>query len=192
MSTVIPSKNPDVILQAILKNWVSAYDAADKFLSDNGGEFANGSFLELGESLNITVTTTGAEALRSNGLVERHNRVIAEMLDYVMEENQCSLEVNLAWCINAKNSLQNVHGFSQFQLTLGQNPKLLSVLSDKHPAFTSPSSSKILLDNLNALHKAREAFTKSESSERIRRALRHNVRIYSDNVFVTGYSVYYK
>ena len=191
MSTVIPSKNPDVILQAILKNWISVYGAAE-FLSDNGDEFANESFLELCESLNIRVKTTGAEAPWSNGLVERHNLVIAERLDKVMEENQCSLQVTLAWCIDAKNSLQNVHGFSPFQLALGQNPKLSSVLSDKPPAFTSTSSSKILLDNLNALHKAREAFIMSESSERIRRALRHNVRTYSDNVFVTGDSVYDK
>ena len=131
MSTVIPSKNPDVILQAILKNWVSIYGAADKFLSDNGGEFANESFLELCESLNITVKTTGAEAPWSNGLVKRHSLMIADMLDKVMEENQCSLEVALAWCINAKNPLQNVNGFPPFQLALGQNSKLSSVLSDK-------------------------------------------------------------
>ena len=74
-STVNPSKNPDVILQAILKNWLSVYGAAVKFLSDNGGEFANESFLELCESLKITVKTTGAEAPWSDGLVKRHNLV---------------------------------------------------------------------------------------------------------------------
>ena len=71
MSTVIPFKNPDVILQSVLKNWVSAYGAANKFLSGNGWEIANESFLELCESLNITVKTTGAEVPWSNGLVER-------------------------------------------------------------------------------------------------------------------------
>ena len=121
MSTVIPFKNPDVILQTILKNWVSVYGAADKFHSDNGGEFANESFLELCESLNITVKTTGAEAPWSNGLVERHNLVITDMLDKVMEENRCSLEVALA-----KNSLQNVHEFSPFQLSL-RKPKVFAL-----------------------------------------------------------------
>ena len=83
-------------------------------------------------------------------------------------------------------------GISQTKLALGQNPKLPSVLSDKSPAFSPPSSSKILPDNLNAPHKAREAFIMSESSERVRRALPHNVRTYNNNVFVTGDSVYYK
>ena len=109
-----------------------------------------------------------------------------------MEENQCSLEVTFAWSISEKNLVQNVYGFSPSQLALGQNPKLPSVLSNKLPAFTSSSSSKMLLDNMNALHKAREACITSESSECIRQALHHNVRTYSDNVFVTGNSVYYK
>ena len=42
MSAVVPSKNPDVILHAILKNWVFIYGAADKLFSVNGSEFANG------------------------------------------------------------------------------------------------------------------------------------------------------
>ena len=99
-----------------------------------------------------------------------------------MEENQCSLEVTFAWSISEKNLVQNVYGFSPSQLALGQNPKLPSVLSNKLPAFMSSSSSKMLLDNMNALHKAREACIMSESSECIRQALHHNVRTYSDNV----------
>ena len=51
--------------------------------------------------------------------------------------------------------------------------------------------SKIISDHLN-IHKAQEAFIKSENSEKIRRALRHNIRILDDNIFVTGDSVYYK
>ena len=77
----------------------------------------------------------------------------------------CSFEVALAWCTNAKNLLQNVHGFLPFQLALEQNPKLLSVINDKPPACTPQSNSKILMDNLNAIHKAREAFVMSENSE---------------------------
>ena len=42
------------------------------------------------------------------------------------------------------------------------------------------------------MHNARQAFTKSESSENISRALCHNLRSYKDAVFVTGDSVYYK
>ena len=44
-----------MLVFTILKNWVSVCGAADRFLSDNGGEFDNESFLELRESLNSTV-----------------------------------------------------------------------------------------------------------------------------------------
>ena len=46
--------------------------------------------------------------------------------------------------------------------------------------------------NLDALHKAREAFIQSEHSERIRRALSHNIRTSGDVKYVTGDQVYYK
>ena len=144
------------------------------------------------ESMNITVKTTGAESPWSNGFVERHNLIISEMLDKVLEDGSCDFEVALAWCVNAKNSLQSVHGFSPFQLALGQNPRLPSVTDDKPPAYTPGSSTKALRDNLDAIHKARESFIQNESSERIRRALNHNVRTSSDTKFLTGDSVYYK
>ena len=106
------------------------------------------------------------------------------MSDKVLEESKCSFEVALAWCTNAKNSLQNVHGFSPFQLALGQNPKLSSMINDKPPAYTPQSSIKILMDNLNAIHKAQEAFIMSENSERISRALSHNIRTNNDTKFL--------
>ena len=55
----------------------------------------------------------------------------------------------------------------------------------------------ILLDeivrrNLTALHDARKNFIKAESSERIRRALRHNVRAYCEENYQNGDKVFYK
>lgn len=42
------------------------------------------------------------------------------------------------------------------------------------------------------MHASRRAFTAAESSERIRRALRHNVQCYNDVQYVTGDKVFYK
>ena len=140
------------------------YGSPDKFLSDNGGKFINEEFTELCESFNITVKTTGAEAPWSNGLIECHTFVLAEMLSKTLSDTKCNFDIALAWCINAKNTLHNVHGFSPFQLTLGRNPKLPNLLTDKPPALSQPSglASSILCDNLNALHSAREAFIQSD------------------------------
>ena len=188
----VSSKNPEVIVKSILKNWIAVYGSLLKFLSDNGGEFANEQFIDLCEQMNITVKTTGAESPWSNGLVERHNLVISEMLNKVIHDTGCDFDLALAWCVNAKNSLQNVHGYSSFQLSLGQNPRLPTVLSNRHPAYDSSFSSKFIRDNLNALHCAREASIESQRSERIARALSHNIRTSNDVKYSCGDSVYYK
>ena len=188
----IPSKKPEAVLKVMFSHWISIYGSPTKFLSDNGGEFINEDFVALCESLNVSVKTTGAESPWSNGLVERHNLVISEMLDKVLEDSQCDFDIALSWCVNAKNSLQNVHGFSPFQLAFGTNPSLPAVMHDKPPAYMNESSSDVLRKNLNALHSAREAFIQSERSERIRRALNSNTRTYSDVAFLNGDVVYYK
>ena len=66
----------------------SNHGAPEKFLTDSGGEFANSKFLDMAESMNITVKVTTAESPFSNGLVERHNFIIADMMDKVFEESQ--------------------------------------------------------------------------------------------------------
>ena len=48
------------------------------------------------------------------------------------------------------------------------------------------------MKNLEALHKVREAFIASENSEKLGRALSHNVRTSGDIKYLTGDSVYFK
>ena len=187
----IPSKQPKVIMNAIISNWISVYRAAEKFISDNGGEFVNEEFLILCEQFNIIVQTTAADSPWSNGLVERHNLVLSEILDKVLTDSKCPLNVALSWCINAKNSLHNVHGFSPYQLALGQNPRLPPFFTDTPPAHESPSSSDIVRQHLNALHDARRAFIEAENSEKLKRALCHNVRTANDAMYVNGDKVYH-
>ena len=192
ISTRIPSKKPAVVLNAIFKNFIAIFGSVDKYLTDNGGEFVNQEFLEKCEKFNINIKTTPAESPWSNGMVERHNAVIANMLDKVLADTDCNFDVALAWCINAKNSMINIHGFTPYQLAFGKNPTLPSTLDNLPPANSPVNHSEILRENLNALHSAREAFTKLENSDRVKRALSHNVRTSNDFKFVTGDIVYYK
>ena len=97
----------------------------------------------------------------------------------------------LLGAINAKNSMQNHHGFSPIQLVLGKSPNLPSVLVNDPPPLEDAEVSDTVIKHLNALQAAKRAFTKAESSERIRRALRHNVRV-SEVMFQPGERVFYK
>lgn len=73
----------------------------------------------------------------------------------------------------------------------GQNPNLPSVLVDKPPALEGTTMSKWVGLHISALHEARTAFTEAECSERIRRALRTQLRP-TDEHYETGDKVYYK
>ena len=59
--------------------------------------------MELCDLFGIKIKTTAAESPWSNGLVERHNLVLAEMLDKILDDTKCSLDVAVAWANNAKN-----------------------------------------------------------------------------------------
>ena len=188
----IPTKKREVIISAVLRVWVSTFGPPKRILSDNGKEFSNDDFREMGEKLNTRIVNTSAESPWSNGINERHNAILADMIVKVKQDTGCSLNDAIAWSISAKNALANVHGYSPNQLVFGKNPNFPSVLYDKLPALDKESKSQILVENLNALHSARKAFVSAESSERIRRALRTKTRDVTSCIFQNGDSVYYK
>ena len=190
--TIIRNKTPSTIIKEIFRVWISIYGTPEKLLTDNGGEFNNTEVREACERLNIRVKTTAAESAWSNGMVERHHLIIADMIQKTIDDTGCSLEFAMMWSICAKNSLMNVAGFSPFQLVFSKNPTLPCLLSDKPPALNEESQVDIIRQNLNTLHASRQAFIKSESSEKIRRALRHNIRSSGDIKYLSGDSVYYK
>jgi hypothetical protein len=107
-----------------------------------------------------------------------------------MEDAKVDMSTALAWAVSAKNALQNVSGYSPNQLVFGMNVNLLSVLTDRPPALES-ATSDIIRKKLAALHSAQQNFIKAESSERIRKALRHQVRTFSEELYETGDKVYF-
>ena len=134
----------------------------------------------MSENLNIEIMTTAAW---SNGVCERHNAVIGDMVTRIVAETKCPLEIALAWAVNAKNSLHNVYGYSPNQLVFGRNPNLPSVINDKPPALEGTTSSEVVAKNLN---EARKAFIENEASEKLRRALRHKIRPTTSIIYQPG------
>ena len=52
---VISSKDPEVIILAVLKIWVAYFGPPRKILTDNGGEFSNNDYRIMGEKLNTKI-----------------------------------------------------------------------------------------------------------------------------------------
>ena len=57
----------------------------------------------------------------SNSILEKQNGVIENMMENVMLDVGCSLEVALAWCISTKNLLLIFYVCSPNQLVFGYN-----------------------------------------------------------------------
>ena len=68
-------------------------------------------------------------------------------------------EVAPDWSMNAKNSSPMKNGFRSFQLVLGRNLNLPSVMIDKPPALHGATMSEALQEYLNAFHATRKAYT---------------------------------
>ena len=189
---IVRTKHKVEIIRQIYRIWISYFGSPKKFMSDNGGEFSNDLFREMNEKLNIETATTAGESPFSNGTVERHNKTLMEAMQKTITDVKCEQDIALAWAVSAKNALQNRGGFSPNQLVFGRNVNTPTILTDKLPTLEPTTSSDIIRKNMEALHSARKNFIQSEASEKVRRALRHKVRSYSDEHYVSGDKVYYK
>ena len=189
--SIMRTKRPSEFIKHFMKSWISIHGPPKTLFSDNGGEFNNEEVRTMAEKFNIEVKTTAAYSPWSNGLLERHNRTLTEMMLKIKLDTKYDWETSLHWALMAKNVLLNVHGFSPYQLLYGKNPNLPSVMIDKLPALEDSTTSQTVAQHIKALYSARKAFTEAECSERIRRAIRKQIRPTGDK-FVTGEKVFYK
>ena len=83
-AAIISSKQKEVIINKIFRHWIAIFGTPNLFFFNNGGEFNNELFRKMGEQLNINIKTTAAESSWSNGIVEKQNGVIGNMMKKVM------------------------------------------------------------------------------------------------------------
>ena len=188
---IIKSKDKDTVIKQIFQMWFAYFGRPGTLMSDNGSEFSNKVYTEASEKLGIEIKMPPAYSPFSNGVVERHNKILYETYMKTLEDTKCDPEVALAWACSAKNALANRNGYSPNQLVFGCNVNLPTVLEDKLPALTRTTSSEIVRKNLEAIHNARRNFIQAENSDRIRRALSHKTRTYGDQVYEAGDKVYF-
>ena len=190
---IVEDKKAESIVHAIFVHWIAIFGRPDHYLTDNGGEFVNKELLSMCENLEIKILTTAAYAPWMNGIVERHNGVLGEMIEKIMEDTRVSLEISTCWAVNAKNSLCMVYGFSPYQLVMGRNPKIPNVLDSKTPTYLNESTCcKLVSDHLNSIYSARQEFTHAENSHRLKRALKEKIYPAANARFVNGDVVYFK
>ena len=192
MSIYISKKQPQLVIDSLMKRWIAVFGTMKSLITDNGGEFTADEMKEVASILGVKLLTTAAEAPHQNGLNERVHSVVDTMLSKLkMHYPKLELDVLLGWANMAKNSLHMNHGYSSHQLVFGQNPNLPNIFTDEPPALEERTMSEVFARHLNCLHLSRQLFIQSESDERIRRALRHKIRV-SNEQYKKGDEVFYK
>ena len=192
ISIYIKNKQPQSVIDHLMKRWFSVFGKMKAILSDNGGEFSNEEMREIASILDLKLYTTAGYSPHQNGLNERIHGVIDLILHKLRAQYpKTDINVLIGWANMAKNSIHNHHGFSSHQLVFGTNPNLPNILTATPPSLEGKTMSQIFANHLNVLHSAREEFIKSEADERLRRALRHKISNIEQN-FANGEYVYYK
>ena len=190
---VVTDKIPKTIIKAIFVSWITTFGAPRKFLTDNGGEFVNHEIRDLSKAFSIKLLTTAAESPWSNGICERLNGTLASIVRKIIEETRCDIQMALAWAIAARNAFVNKSGVSPNQLVFGFNPSFPNIYDDNAPGSTlEDASTEIVFRNNAAKNKAREIFVHYEANEKIRKALRHNIRYSDMETLKQGDEVLYK
>ena len=191
-ATVVSNKLPSTIITGFFVCWIALFGAPQKVLIDNGGEFNNDDLRDLGDCFNIKILSTAAQAPFSNGICERLNGILGSMVSKISADAQCGIRTALAWAVSARNAFDNNFGYSPNQLVFGFNPVMPNVFQNRLPGLERVTSSETVRRHLNAVHIAREAFIRCESSDRISRALRSNVRESNCADLRIGDDVFYK
>ena len=105
-------------MKAFIRYWIGIFGAPKRVFSDNGGEFISKEFQEMSEKFNFKIMTTASYSPWSNGLCERHNQTLTNMLNKIRDDVKCNNDTVLAWAVSAKNNLMNHNGFSHAQLEI--------------------------------------------------------------------------
>ena len=144
--------------------------------SDRGKEFNNRLLTKFAEYLGVRTTLNAAYSPHQDGVNEPGHSIVDHMMTRMrLQDPTMTAWTPLTWSLVAKNSLENVSGFSPFQIVYGINPKQPSVYTCGPPGLEEVSMPKSVVTHINAQHLARQAYVEGESSKSLKLALKQKI-----------------
>ena len=187
----ISSKKGEVVVEALMLEWIKFFGPPRYIQSDRGKEFLNQHLQTFCSIHGIRMTTTASYTPNANGKIERSHAVLDKMIEKMCTADK-DLKPNIAlcWAVQASNCLDLVQGISPFTLVFGRNPQ--------HPAMTDPGDpeqmsdvSVKLAEQYRTMLIARETYTSLEAEGAVRKALQ--ARVYTDHTKIqVGDWIYYR
>ena len=194
VAELLPNKEGETIVKSFIDKWImgTPYGPPKQIISDNGLEFINAKFRSMCEAFGIKHITTGAWSAHQNGLNERNHFTCDQIMNKIMDSNpKTQLKEALKQAVYTKNMMLNVHGFSPAQILTGKQPRMPGATADNAPpADESEVDSRAVEKSINLIQEARQAWAKTDNSNRLKRAMR--VQPSNLEKYETGENVHYK
>ena len=113
------------VTDCLLQGFVSRFGVPSQIYSDQGAQFESNLFQALCRILGIEKTRTTPYHPQSDGLVERFNRSLEDMLSKVVETNYKNWDDCLPYSMMAyRSSIHETTGDSPVRMMLGRNIQL--------------------------------------------------------------------
>jgi len=181
-SYAIPDIKAETVANTIFRAWIKRYGCPREIHSDQGKQYESALFKELCKMLEINKTRTTPLHPRSDGMIERMNRSVNDMLSKYIKSNQKDWDDYLDFITMAYNSTPHEStGVSPYKLIYGREMSFpIDILTEKHEEITLEPiySSKYVQDLEEQLRKAHELARNQLkiSAERQRTTYNLNVR----------------
>ena len=173
------------VIELLKTHWITWAGAPRTLMSDSAGEFCSEEFGTFLQSLDIQSVIIPAEAHWQLGRCERHGAILQNMLDKYQKDQPIrttnDLREALLQCVQAKNSMSRVHGYTPEILVLGRSRHFPSCNSNEQTGSSdwlslgeeeeSQLESSKFLENLARRETARKAFVSADHDQKLRRAL---------------------
>jgi transposase InsO family protein len=176
-TAAIPKADKWNVANFIDEHIIFKHGAPLKILTDQGKVFASNLCKQIYSNHEIIHVRTSAYHPATNGLCERFNKTLAEMISQYTSDKQTDWDKCLKYVTFAYNtSVQESTRFSPFMLTYGREPILPADVVMRRPTIGVPDVDQYVELRKNFIEKARELALKNITESQMRNSKHFNKR----------------
>ena len=177
-----PSRTSASAIEFLLTSWINWAGPPTELVVDSATEFNSEEFQQFLQKCNVRCVTTNPESHWQMGKAERHGAFVQNMLDKLDKAESITtypeLQLALAQCTHAKNTLSVRRGYSPELIVFGRHSRLPgSICGDELVPAHSLADSETqtgqageFLKSLKLRERARVAFHQADNENALRRA----------------------
>jgi len=166
----LPSVKASDIIKLLVTEIIPRHGLPQQLLSDRGSQFVSQLVSALCKELGITKLNTSAYHPQCDGLVERFNHTLIEMLSHYVDEHQSDWDSFIPFCLFAYRTAKHESTQeSPFFLLYGREPILpIDFTLGTSPTTTNgPDSKEQLLDNINEAQQVAQTYLERQRQRQI-------------------------